>query len=117
MKFKNILLTLAALGLSGTVLAASPAMAQEHGGRHGSGGGHAGGDNRGGGHGGGGNHAHDGHSGGGDRGGRGYRGGHPEWGGALGYYAGYPWYCREHRHWRWSNRRQAYVYSTRGGYC
>jgi hypothetical protein len=37
-------------------------------------------------------------------------------GAALGYYAGHPYYCRNHRHWRWSSYYQRYVYYN-GGYC
>jgi len=38
-------------------------------------------------------------------------------GAILGNYAGRPYYCRNHHHWRWSNRQQRYVYYYRGGYC
>jgi hypothetical protein len=37
-------------------------------------------------------------------------------GAALGYYSGHPYYCRNHRHWRWSPYYQRYVYYN-GGYC
>jgi hypothetical protein len=37
-------------------------------------------------------------------------------GAALGYYAGHPYYCRNHRHWRWSPYYHRYVYYN-GGYC
>jgi hypothetical protein len=60
---------------------------------------------------------------GGPRGGYGYRGnnagaliGGLALGAALGYYAGRPYYCRNHRHWRWSAYYQRYVYYN-GGYC
>lgn len=111
MHFKNMVIALAALGLVGTGLAATPAMAQEH----------RDGDRRGGEHAGENDHRERDHRQWDHRGGEGYRnyrgGRHPEWGGVLGYYGGYPWYCRQHRHWRWSVRRQAYVYSIRSGYC
>ena len=37
-------------------------------------------------------------------------------GAALGYYAGHPYYCRHHHHWRWSRYYQRYVY-VYDGYC
>jgi hypothetical protein len=37
-------------------------------------------------------------------------------GAALGYYAGHPYYCRHHHHWRWSPYYQRYVY-VYDGYC
>jgi hypothetical protein len=67
---------------------------------------------------------HGGYPGGyGYRGGRGYRGndagaliGGLALGAALGYYAGRPYYCRNHRHWRWNPYYHRYVYYN-GGYC
>ncbi|HEY3887041.1 MAG TPA: hypothetical protein VGL73_00600 [Caulobacteraceae bacterium] len=38
-------------------------------------------------------------------------------GSALGYYAGRPYYCRNHHHWRWSPYYHRYVYYYQGGYC
>jgi len=38
-------------------------------------------------------------------------------GAALGYYAGHPYYCRDHRHWRWNPYYGRYVYYYGGGYC
>jgi hypothetical protein len=38
-------------------------------------------------------------------------------GAILGYYAGHPYYCHHHRHWRWSNYYGRYVYYNGGGYC
>jgi hypothetical protein len=39
-------------------------------------------------------------------------------GAALGSYAGHPYYCRNHHHWRWSIRLHRYVAVTsRGHYC
>jgi hypothetical protein len=63
----------------------------------------------GGGHGGGGGYR--GHGGGG--GGIGAFGAGIVLGAVLGNYAGHPYYCRGHHHWRWSNRRQEYVYDYR----
>ncbi len=37
-------------------------------------------------------------------------------GAALGSYAGRPYYCRDHHHWRWSRRYNRYV-SYSGGHC
>ena len=108
----------AALTLLGAAAPSVSALAQHPkgaGGSHTAGGSHGGG---------GGTHtaAVGGGHGGGGGGGRGYRGGG---GGAgavgagillgavLGTYGGHPYYCREHHHWRWSNRRQAYVYDYR----
>jgi hypothetical protein len=101
----------AALSLVTAVAPAMDAMAQGHhsgggGGRGGGGGGFRGG------------------------GGGGYRGGGGRGGGfgagaligglalgtALGYYAGRPYYCRHHHHWRWSPYYHRYVYYN-GGYC
>jgi hypothetical protein len=62
-----------------------------------------------GGHGGGGSYR--GHGGGGN--GIGAFGAGIVLGAVLGNYAGHPYYCRGHHHWRWSNRRQEYVYDYR----
>jgi hypothetical protein len=63
------------------------------------------------------------HGGYGYRDGRGYRGnpagailGGLALGAALGYYSGHPYYCRNHRHWRWNPYYHRYVYYN-GGYC
>jgi len=109
----------AALSLVTAVAPAMDAVAQGHhntgGGGHSSGGG-GGGGGRGGGGGG-------YHGGGGYRGGRGGGGfgagaliGGLALGAALGSYAGHPYYCRNHRHWRWSPYYRRYVYYN-GGYC
>ncbi len=37
-------------------------------------------------------------------------------GAALGVYAGHPYYCRQHHHWRWSRRRHRYVSVTSRGH-
>ncbi len=37
-------------------------------------------------------------------------------GAALGSYAGHPYYCRHHHHWRWNPYAHRYV-SWSGGYC
>ena len=37
-------------------------------------------------------------------------------GAALGSYAGHPYYCRDHHHWRWSNRQHRYVSVTSRGH-
>jgi len=37
-------------------------------------------------------------------------------GAALGNYGGHPYYCREHRHWRWNARYRRYAYYN-GGRC
>ena len=58
----------------------------------------------------------DGPRGGYRQGNNGLRGG-SGYGIIIGYYGGHPYYCRNHRHWRWSNRMQRYVYSNRGGWC
>jgi len=112
----------AALSLVTAVAPAMDAMAQGH--HSGGGGGHSGG---GGGRGGGGGGGFRGGGGGGYRGGGGgYRGGGGYGAGALigglalgtalGYYAGRPYYCRHHRHWRWSPYYHRYSYYD-GGYC
>ncbi len=113
MGYQNLTMTLAALGLAMALVPASTAMAQGHGGQHGGGGGHSGGQG-GGGHGGGG---HGGGYGGGGYGGGGYGGVGFGLGAILGYYAGRPYYCRHHRHWRWSNHQQRYVYYNGYGAC
>ena len=39
-------------------------------------------------------------------------------GAALGSYAGHPYYCRNHHHWRWSARLHRYVsVASRGHRC
>jgi hypothetical protein len=122
----------AALSLITAVAPAMDAMAQGHhsgGGGHSAGGGGGGrgggGGSGGGGRGGGGGGGYHGGGGGGYRGG-GYRGGGGYGAGALigglalgtalGYYAGRPYYCRGHHHWRWSPYYHRYVYYN-GGYC
>jgi len=53
----------------------------------------------------------------GDRG-YGDRGGGFGLGVVLGTYAGRPYYCRHHHHWRWNHRQDRYGYDySRGGYC
>ena len=37
-------------------------------------------------------------------------------GAVLGTYAGHPYYCRDHHHWRWSNRQHRYVSVTTWGH-
>ncbi len=120
-------ITLGALSLIALAVPVTTALAQhdrqQHGGedRGGAdrGGADRGGDDRGGGDRGRrdwGGHRH----GGGGRGDQGFRGGGAggfAFGAMLGYYGGRPYYCRNHRHWRWSHRLQRYVYSTRSAYC
>lgn len=126
MHFRKLTMAVATLGLGFFALPVT-SMAQHDNGQHGGGGrdggpsgGHQGGGDRGGNdHGGdhGGDRGRGGY--GGDRGRGGYGGGGAGFGMGvmLGYYAGHPYYCRHHRHWRWSNRRQAYVYVYRNGSC
>ena len=131
MQFSKLTIAIAALGMVAGVVPVSSAIAQERGGQHGGGGGgqhagggeHGGGEHQGGGDRGGGGHQGDGRQGGGyNRGGNyghgyGYGGAGFALGAILGYYGGHPYYCRHHRHWRWSNRLQTYVYYNNGGYC
>ena len=123
MSIRKLKIVLTAIGLA-VALSASGAIAQDHGGGE-----------HGGGHDGGGGHAGAQHEGGGAHGrAEGFQGGrggdhdgfgHDHGGGGggfllgaiLGYYGGHPYYCRNHRHWRWSNHQQRYVYYTRGGAC
>jgi hypothetical protein len=131
MTSRTLTAAIAALTLFGAAAPAIDASAQDHhgGGEHHGGGGGGGGDHHGGGGGGGfgGGYHGGGGYGGGYHGGGGYGGGYRDGGdggvlaglalgAALGYYAGHPYYCREHRHWRWSRRYHHYVYYD-GGYC
>ncbi|WP_353226534.1 hypothetical protein [Novosphingobium sp.] len=126
-RFTKWAIALAALGLTCGGLSAAPAMAQQQGDGH-PGGGQDHRDN---------GRGHDNGRGpdhnrgrgpdrGGDRGfghrgfdNRGFdnRGRGFAFGVVLGTYGGRPYYCRNHRHWRWSNRQQRYVYATRRAYC
>jgi len=119
---RHLTAAMAALVFIGATAPAVGALAADHqgggGGGHAAAAGHAGGHSAGGYRGGGGGGYYRG------GGGYGYRGGGGgglvaglALGAALGYYAGHPYYCRDHRHWRWNPYYGRYVYYYGGGYC
>jgi hypothetical protein len=114
MQSRTLTMFLVMLGLVAGAMPASSALAQD---RHQGPGQHNGGQHDGG----------DRHAGGPRHGDRGRHGAGPYWrnrhdargpgfglGIVIGTYGGRPFYCRNHRHWRWNYRLQRYVYAPRG---